>query len=159
MIMQVSKKILMQVKLGRKLYLLNNMCCYHYGLLVQKILRTRMMMMPVYVSANESDKFDSKKHDEKAKKEAKGKILVGSPIGVRDLRAEIEEFSFNSTNRVNAVSAPVNAAGPNPTTSTNSFNTAGPFDTVVSPNFRISGKSSFVDPFKYPNDPDMPELE
>nr|GEZ35839.1 putative ribonuclease H-like domain-containing protein [Tanacetum cinerariifolium] len=63
------------------------------------------------------------------------------------------------TNRVNAVSTPVIAARPNPTNSTDSFNTACPSDTAVSPNFRIDGKSSFVDPSKYPDDPDMPELE
>nr|GEU63828.1 putative ribonuclease H-like domain-containing protein [Tanacetum cinerariifolium] len=76
-----------------------------------------------------------------------------------DLRAESEEFSSNSTNRVNAASAPVNAVGPNPTNSTNGFNTASPFDTAVSSNFRIASKSSFVDPFNYPDDPDMPALE
>nr|GFA76577.1 ribonuclease H-like domain-containing protein [Tanacetum cinerariifolium] len=52
-----------------------------------------------------------------------------------------------------------NAAGPNPTNNTNSFNTASPFDTAVSPNFRIDGKSSFVDPSNYPDDLDMPALE
>nr|GFA65128.1 putative ribonuclease H-like domain-containing protein [Tanacetum cinerariifolium] len=60
---------------------------------------------------------------------------------------------------VNATSAPVTAAGPNPTNNTNSFNTASPFDTAVSPNFRIDGKSSFVDPSNYPDDLDMPALE
>nr|GFA12198.1 putative ribonuclease H-like domain-containing protein [Tanacetum cinerariifolium] len=65
----------------------------------------------------------------------------------------------NSTNRVNAVSALVNVDGPNPTNSTNSFDAVSPSDTVVSLNFRIAGKSSFVDPSKYPDDPDMPELE
>nr|GFD44805.1 hypothetical protein [Tanacetum cinerariifolium] len=55
--------------------------------------------------------------------------------------------------------APVTAAGSNPTNSTNSFNTASPYDTDVSPNFRIAGKSLFMDPSKYPDDPDMPELE
>nr|GEY00055.1 uncharacterized mitochondrial protein AtMg00810-like [Tanacetum cinerariifolium] len=89
----------------------------------------------VHVSANGSAKSDSKKHDEKAKRDAKRKSLV------------------------NAVSAPVTAARPNPTNSTNSFNTTILFETVVSPNFRIAGKSSFVDPSKYPDDPDMPELE
>nr|GEW61892.1 hypothetical protein [Tanacetum cinerariifolium] len=53
----------------------------------------------VYVFANESDKTDNKKHDEKAKRDDKGK------------------------------------------------------------NFRIARKSLFVDPSKYPNDPDMPKLE
>nr|GEW97850.1 hypothetical protein [Tanacetum cinerariifolium] len=69
------------------------------------------------------------------------------------------KFSFNSSNRVNAVSAPVNAAGPNLTNSSNSFDTTSPSVDVVSLNFRIARKSSFVDPSKYPNDPDMLELE
>nr|GEW34949.1 hypothetical protein [Tanacetum cinerariifolium] len=78
---------------------------------------------------------------------------------------------------VNAASAPVNAAGPNPTNSTNNFNIASPFDTAVSLNFGIARKSSccrlmihligrsseantsFIDPSKYPDDPDMLELE
>nr|GEW62218.1 hypothetical protein [Tanacetum cinerariifolium] len=113
----------------------------------------------VPVSANRSDNTDSKKHDEKAKRDDKGKSLVNSLTGVKDLRAEFEEFSFNSSNRVNAVSTPVNAAGPNPTSSTNSFNTASPSVNIVSPKFRISRKSTFMDPFKYPDDPDIPELE
>nr|GEV13949.1 putative ribonuclease H-like domain-containing protein [Tanacetum cinerariifolium] len=84
----------------------------------------------VYVSLSESDKTDNKKHDEKAKRDDKGKSVVGSPTGVRDLRAKFEDFSSSSTNRVNAISTPVTAAGPNPTNSTNSFNTAIPFDTA-----------------------------
>nr|GEW73465.1 ribonuclease H-like domain-containing protein [Tanacetum cinerariifolium] len=78
----------------------------------------------VHVSANGSDKSDSKKHDEKAKRDDKGTSLIDSPTVVRDLRAEFKEFSFNSTNRVNAVSAPNTAARLIPTNSTNSFNTA-----------------------------------
>nr|GEY05013.1 hypothetical protein [Tanacetum cinerariifolium] len=113
----------------------------------------------VHVSANGSDKSDNKKHDEKDKKGDKGKSPLDSPTGVRDLRAKFEEFSSNSTNRVNAVSAPVNAVGPDLTNSTNSFNTGSPSVNVVSPNFRIARNSSFVDPSKYPDDPDMPELE
>nr|GEY77524.1 hypothetical protein [Tanacetum cinerariifolium] len=54
----------------------------------------------VHVSANGSDKTDNKKHDKKAKTYDKGKSPVDSPTGVRDLRAEFEEFSFNNTNRV-----------------------------------------------------------
>nr|GFB29294.1 hypothetical protein [Tanacetum cinerariifolium] len=110
-----------------------------------------------HVSLSRIDK--TKKHDEKAKREAKGKSHVGSPIGVRDLRDAFEEFFVNSTNRVNVASAPVTAAGPNPTNSANSFNTTSPSDIVVSPNFGIAGKSSFVDPFNYPDDPEMPALE
>nr|GEU72770.1 hypothetical protein [Tanacetum cinerariifolium] len=112
----------------------------------------------VHVSPNGSDKTNNKKHDEKTKRDDKGKSHVDTPTGVRDLRAEFEEFSYNSTNRVNDVSAPV-TVGPNPTNSTNSFNTASPSDTAVSLNFGIAGKSSFMDPSIYPDDLDMPELE
>nr|GEW10965.1 ribonuclease H-like domain-containing protein [Tanacetum cinerariifolium] len=129
------KENLMQVKLKRKLYLLNNMYCYHYGLPIHKILRKRdddaafdvkENDNDVHVSPSRSDKIDNKKHDDKAKSDDKGKSPIDSPTEVRDLRAEFEEFSFNSTNRVNAVSAPVNVDGPNPINSTNSFNTASP---------------------------------
>nr|GEX04616.1 putative ribonuclease H-like domain-containing protein [Tanacetum cinerariifolium] len=111
----------------------------------------------VHVFPSRSDK--SKKNDDKAKRDDRGKSPIDSSIGVRVLRAEFEEFSINSTNRVNAVSAPVTAAGPNLINSTNSLNTASPSDTVVNPNIRIDGKSSFVDPFKYFDDPDMLELK
>nr|GEV64983.1 retrovirus-related Pol polyprotein from transposon TNT 1-94 [Tanacetum cinerariifolium] len=113
----------------------------------------------VHVSTNGNNKSANKKHNEKAKRDDKRKSPVKSPKGVRDLRAKFKEFSFNSSNRVTAISAPVNAAGLNPTNNTNSFNTASPFVNAVSPNFGIARKSSFVDPSKYPDDPDMPELE
>nr|GEZ99894.1 hypothetical protein [Tanacetum cinerariifolium]GFB75046.1 hypothetical protein [Tanacetum cinerariifolium] len=113
----------------------------------------------VHVSANESDTTDKKKHDEKDKRDDKGKSLVDSLKGVKDLGAEFEEFSFNSTNRLNAVSEPVNAVGLNPTNNINSFNTANPSVNAVSPNFGIARKYSFMDPSKYLDYPDMPELE
>nr|GEW41358.1 hypothetical protein [Tanacetum cinerariifolium] len=65
----------------------------------------------VHVSLSNSDK--PKKHNEKAKREAKGK------------------------SHVNAASAPVTAVWPNSTDSTNSFNAASPSDNVVSPTFKI----------------------
>nr|GEY78952.1 putative ribonuclease H-like domain-containing protein [Tanacetum cinerariifolium] len=98
----------------------------------------------VYISPSSSDK--PKKHDEKAKREAKGKSLVDFSTGVRDLSDEFEEFSVNSTNKFNAVSAPVTAVEPNLTDCTNSFNAAGPFNTAVSHSFEIGGKFSFMDP-------------
>nr|GEU92638.1 putative ribonuclease H-like domain-containing protein [Tanacetum cinerariifolium] len=110
----------------------------------------------VHVSTNRSDKTDNKKYDEKVKRDDKGKSPVDSLTGVRDLRAKFKEFFVNSSNRVNDVSAPVNA---NLTNSTNSFNTASPSVNAVRPNFKIARRSSFVDPSKYPNDPDMPKLE
>nr|GEX05001.1 hypothetical protein [Tanacetum cinerariifolium] len=54
----------------------------------------------VHVSLSSSDK--PTKHDEKAKRESKGKSQVDLSTGVRDLSDEFEEFSVNSTNRVNA---------------------------------------------------------
>nr|GFA36191.1 hypothetical protein [Tanacetum cinerariifolium] len=72
----------------------------------------------VHVSPSGSDKPN--KHDEKAKREAKGKSHI--------------DFE------------PVTAVGPNSTNSTNSFNAASPSDIAISPNFEIGGKSSFVDP-------------
>nr|GEX91421.1 hypothetical protein [Tanacetum cinerariifolium] len=113
----------------------------------------------IHVSPSGNDKTDNKKHDDKAKIDDKGKSPVDTPTGVRDLRADFEEFSSTSTNRVNAVNASVNVVGPNPTNSTNSFNTASPSVNVVIPNFRIARKSSFIDPSKYPDDLNMPKLE
>nr|GEX13121.1 uncharacterized mitochondrial protein AtMg00810-like [Tanacetum cinerariifolium] len=72
---------------------------------------------------------------------------------------DADEFSVNSTNRVNAASTPVSAVRPNPTNSTNSFNAASPSDNAISPNFEIGGKSLFVDPSQCLDDPDMPALE
>nr|GEU52607.1 hypothetical protein [Tanacetum cinerariifolium] len=95
----------------------------------------------VHVSPSSSDK--PKKHDGKAKREAKGKSHVDLSIGGRDLRDEFKEFSINSTYRVNAACAPVTDVGPNSTNNTNSFNDASPFDNAVRPNFEIGRQSSF----------------
>nr|GEV88762.1 hypothetical protein [Tanacetum cinerariifolium] len=57
------------------------------------------------------------------------------------------------------VLASVTAVRPKSTNNTNSFNDAGPSDNVVGPTFKIGGKSLFVDPSQYPNDPNMPVLE
>nr|GEU50465.1 putative ribonuclease H-like domain-containing protein [Tanacetum cinerariifolium] len=111
----------------------------------------------IHVSPSSSNK--TKKHDEKAKREAKGKIPADLSTGVRDLRDDFEEFFVNSTNRVNAASAPVTAVVPNLINITNNFNAASPSDNAVSLNFEIGRKSSFVDPSQYPDDPDMPVLE
>nr|GEV99724.1 hypothetical protein [Tanacetum cinerariifolium] len=90
----------------------------------------------VHVSSSSSDK--PKKHNEKVKREAKGK----SPVEL-----------------VNAASAPVTAVEPNSSNNTNSFSAAGPSNTAVSPTFELGGKFSFVDPSKYLDDPNMPALE
>nr|GEZ52085.1 ribonuclease H-like domain-containing protein [Tanacetum cinerariifolium] len=111
----------------------------------------------VHVSPSSCDK--TKKHDDKTKREDKGRSPVELSTGVRDLSDEFEEFSDNSTNRVNAASTPVTADGPNSTNSTNTFSAAGHYNTAVSPTLRLDGKSSYVDPSQYLDDPDMPALE
>nr|GEW50220.1 putative ribonuclease H-like domain-containing protein [Tanacetum cinerariifolium] len=75
----------------------------------------------VYVSPSSSAK--TKKHDDKTKREAKGKIPT------------VGEISTNSTN---------------------TFSVAGPSNTAVSPTL---DESSYVDPFQYPDDLNMPALE
>nr|GEW18297.1 hypothetical protein [Tanacetum cinerariifolium] len=77
----------------------------------------------------------TKKHDDKTKREAKGRSPVELSTRYRNLSAEFEDFSDNSINEVNAASTPV------PT---------------VSPTL---GESSYVDPSQYPDDPNMPDLE
>nr|GFC73563.1 putative ribonuclease H-like domain-containing protein [Tanacetum cinerariifolium] len=78
----------------------------------------------VHVSLSNS--AQSKKHDDKTKKKAKGKSHVESLIGYRNLSAEFEDFSSNSINEVNVVDSPVPAVGQISTNSTNTFSAAGP---------------------------------
>nr|GFD22536.1 hypothetical protein [Tanacetum cinerariifolium] len=82
------------------------------------------------VHASPSSSAKTKKHDDKTKREAKGKSHV--------------EFTA------------VPAVGQISTNSTNTFSAVGPSNTAVSPTRR---KSSYVDPSQYPDDPDMPTLE
>nr|GEU94001.1 reverse transcriptase domain-containing protein [Tanacetum cinerariifolium] len=85
----------------------------------------------IHVSPGSYDK--TKKHDGKTKREAKEKSPVEFPL--------------------------VPAVGSNSTNSTNTFSVVGPFNNVVSLNFKLGEKSSFVDPSQYLDDPDMPALE
>nr|GEX85607.1 ribonuclease H-like domain-containing protein [Tanacetum cinerariifolium] len=88
----------------------------------------------------------TKKHDDKTKRDSKGKSPVELSTGVQDLSDDFEEFSDNSTNEVNAASTPVTTVGPNSINNTNTFSAAGPSNTVVSLTFGLDGKSSFMDP-------------
>nr|GEU50888.1 hypothetical protein [Tanacetum cinerariifolium] len=111
----------------------------------------------VHVSLSSSDK--TKKHDDKTKREAKGKSPVELSTGVRDSSDDFEEFFDNSTNRVNAANTLVTAVRPNSTNNTNTFSATGPFNNIVSLNFKLGEKSSYVASSQYPDDPDMPALE
>nr|GEZ38552.1 hypothetical protein [Tanacetum cinerariifolium] len=63
----------------------------------------------VYVSPSSS--AQTKKHDDKTKREAKGKSHVESITGYRNLSAEFEDFFDNSTNEVNAADSLVLVVG------------------------------------------------
>nr|GEV77809.1 hypothetical protein [Tanacetum cinerariifolium] len=76
----------------------------------------------VHVSLSSSVK--TKKHDDKTKREAKGKSHVELSTGVRNLSEKIKDLSDNSINEVNAASIPVPAVGQISTNSTNTFSAA-----------------------------------
>nr|GFB21798.1 hypothetical protein [Tanacetum cinerariifolium] len=82
-----------------------------------------------------SNSAKTKKHDDKTTREAKGKSPVELSIGFRNLSEEFEDFSDKSINELNVASYLVPAIGP------------------------TFGKSSYVDTFQYPDDPNMPALE
>nr|GEU54595.1 uncharacterized mitochondrial protein AtMg00810-like [Tanacetum cinerariifolium] len=108
------------------------------------------------VNVSPSSSAQSRKQDDKTKKEAKGKSHVESFTGNRDLNAEFEDCSDNSSNEVNAASSIVPTVGQNSLNSTNTFSAAGPSNTAVGLTYR---KSPFIDASQLPDDSDMPELE
>nr|GEU97754.1 hypothetical protein [Tanacetum cinerariifolium] len=108
------------------------------------------------VNASPSSSAQSKKHDDKIKREAKGKSPVESLIGYRNLSAEFENFSDNSINKDNAVGTLVPAVGQISTNSTNTFSDVGPSNATVIP---THGKSSYVDSFQLPDDPNEKLLQ
>nr|GEW96520.1 retrovirus-related Pol polyprotein from transposon TNT 1-94 [Tanacetum cinerariifolium] len=87
----------------------------------------------VHVSLSSSAK--TKKHDDKTKREAKGKSPVELSTGFRNLSEEFEDFFDKNINEVNAASTPVPAVGQISTNSPNTFSAAGPSNTVVKADF------------------------
>nr|GEW28017.1 hypothetical protein [Tanacetum cinerariifolium] len=108
------------------------------------------------VNVSPSSSAQSKKQDDKTKREAKGKSPVESFTGYKDLSTEFEDYSEDNINEVNAAGTLVPAVGQNFPNSTNTFSAAGPSNAAVSP---THGKSSFIDASQLPNDLNMPELE
>nr|GEU72471.1 uncharacterized mitochondrial protein AtMg00810-like [Tanacetum cinerariifolium] len=76
----------------------------------------------VYVSPSSS--AQTKKHNDKTNREAKGKSPVESSTGYIILSAEFEDFSDNNINEVNAANTPVLAVGQISTNSTNTSSAA-----------------------------------
>nr|GEY98326.1 putative ribonuclease H-like domain-containing protein [Tanacetum cinerariifolium] len=72
-----------------------------------------------------SSSAQSRKQDDKTKKEAKGKSPVESFTGYRDLSTEFEDCSDNSSNEVNAAGTIVSTVGKNSFNSTNTFSVVG----------------------------------
>nr|GEW23804.1 putative ribonuclease H-like domain-containing protein [Tanacetum cinerariifolium] len=97
----------------------------------------------------------SRKQDDKTKREAKGKSHVESFTGYRDLNAEFEDYTDNSINEVNAAGTLVLTVEQISPNNTNTFSAAGPSNSTASP---THGKSS-LDASQLPDDPDMPILE
>nr|GEU44419.1 hypothetical protein [Tanacetum cinerariifolium] len=108
------------------------------------------------VNVSPSSSAQSRKQDDKTKREAKGKSHVESFTRYKNLSAEFEDFSDNSINEVNDVGTLVPTVGQISPNRTNTFNVVGPLNAAASP---THGKSSFIDASQLPNDPDMPELE
>nr|GEY27108.1 hypothetical protein [Tanacetum cinerariifolium] len=75
------------------------------------------------VNVSPSSSAQSKKLDDKTKKEAKGKSPVESLIGNRNLSAEFEDLSDNSINEVNDADTLVPTLGQLSPNSTNTFST------------------------------------
>nr|GEY60048.1 hypothetical protein [Tanacetum cinerariifolium] len=98
----------------------------------------------------------TRKQGDKTENKDKGKSPVESITGYRNLNAEFEEYSNNSSNGVNAASSLVSTAGHNFINNTNNFRAAGPSNTIVSP---IYEPSSFQDASTPSVDPDMPVME
>nr|GEU59147.1 hypothetical protein [Tanacetum cinerariifolium] len=103
-----------------------------------------------------SSSAQTRKQADMTERENKGKSPVESFTGYRDLNAEFEECSNNSSNRVNAASSTVPTVGHNFINSTNNFSAAGPSNIVVSPTYK---KSSFTAASTSSHDPDMLALE
>nr|GEV85903.1 putative ribonuclease H-like domain-containing protein [Tanacetum cinerariifolium] len=92
------------------------------------------------VNVSPSSSAQSNKHDDKTKREAKGKSHVESLTGYRNLSAEFEDFSDNSINKDNAAGILVPAIGQISTNSTNTFSVVGPSNVAAGP---THGKSSY----------------
>nr|GEZ82024.1 putative ribonuclease H-like domain-containing protein [Tanacetum cinerariifolium] len=103
-----------------------------------------------------SSSAQTRKQAYKIERDNKGKSPIESFTGSKDLNAEFEECSNNSSNMVNAASSIVPTVGHNFINNTNIFSAAGPSNTSVSPTYE---NSSFIDASTSSHDPDMPALQ
>nr|GFB37700.1 hypothetical protein [Tanacetum cinerariifolium] len=80
-----------------------------------------------------SSGVQTRKQGDKTENKDKGKSPVVTITVFKDLNAEFEECTNNSSNGVNAASSSVSTAGHNFINSTNDFSTAGPSNAAASP--------------------------
>nr|GFB83987.1 hypothetical protein [Tanacetum cinerariifolium] len=100
------------------------------------IAENQITLMQKSVSPNihsSSGSAQTRKQGDKTENKDKGKSLVVTIIGFRDLNAEFEECTNNSSNGVNAASFSVSTAGHNYINSTNDFSAAGPSNAAATP--------------------------
>nr|GEZ69425.1 hypothetical protein [Tanacetum cinerariifolium] len=112
-----------------------------------------------FVSPNihsSSSSAQTRKQGDKTENKDKEKGPIESIIGYRDLNAEFEECSNNSSNEVNAASSSVSTAGHNFINSTNNFSAAGPSNTAAGLTYE---NSSLQDALTSSLHPYMPNLE
>nr|GEU90115.1 ribonuclease H-like domain-containing protein [Tanacetum cinerariifolium] len=95
------------------------------------------------LDVSSSSSAQSRKQDDKTKKEAKGKSPVESLIVYRDLNAEFEDCSDNSSNEVNAAGSIVPTVGKNSLNSTNTFNMPELEDITYSDDEDVGAKADF----------------
>nr|GEX36383.1 putative ribonuclease H-like domain-containing protein [Tanacetum cinerariifolium] len=91
------------------------------------------------VILSSSSSAQSKEQDDMTMKEAKGKSLVESVIGYRDLNAEFQDCSKNSSNEVTTASSTVPIVGQNSLNNTNTFSAAGLEDIIYSDDEDVVG--------------------
>nr|GEU50810.1 putative ribonuclease H-like domain-containing protein [Tanacetum cinerariifolium] len=96
------------------------------------------------VHVSPSSSAQSKKHDDKTKRDAKGKSTVESSTGYRNLSAEFEDFSDNSINEDNAAGSLVPAVGQISTNSTNTFSVAELEDVTYSDDEDVGAEADFI---------------
>nr|GEV49400.1 putative ribonuclease H-like domain-containing protein [Tanacetum cinerariifolium] len=95
------------------------------------------------VNVSPSSSNQSGKQDDKTKKKAKGKSSVKSFTRNRDLSAEFEDHSDNSSNDVNAAGSIVPIVGQNSFNSTNPFSAAEMEDITYSDHENVGAKADF----------------
>nr|GFD20327.1 hypothetical protein [Tanacetum cinerariifolium] len=83
------------------------------------------------VNVSLSSSAQSRKQDDKTKKEAKGKSHAEFFYMIRGLSAEFEDCSDNSINEVNVASTIVPIVGQNSPNNTNTFSAASPSNVVT----------------------------